>query len=304
MSDLTLQAVVRQLGAMRCAEFRIGVFNRKEDIMINKDNLSNEQIINMIPWLKHQNANGKDIYIRPAGDLDRALLLVDDLASRRIQEMRLRGVAPACVVETSPRNFQAWVSLGPEPMPKPERKAAARLLAQQFAGDIASADATHYGRLAGFTNRKESRLTSSGYPFAICRWAGGLDAERSLPLRRWAKAASRINGIEAGVTGVGESVPKRERSSAVPVLRPNGDPFAAFELYYDQWLQHVEANGKSMDASRGDFAVVCRMLKEGFDENQIGMALQEKSPNIQIRKKNHIKDYSDRTINAAKKLIK
>ena len=298
MSDLTLKAVVRQLGAMRCAEFRIGVFNRKDDIMINKDNLSNEQIINMIPWLKHQNVNGKDIYIRPAANLDRALLLVDDLVSRRIQEMRLRGVAPACVVETSPGNFQAWVSLGSEPMAKPERKAAARLLAQQFAGDIASADATHYGRLAGFTNRKESRLTSSGYPFVICRWAGGLDAERSLPLRRWAQ----INGLEAGFASTEESVPKRKRSSVV--LGPNQDPCAAYELYYDQWLKRIEAKGKSMDASRGDFAVVCRMLKEGYDENQIGMALQEKSPNIQIRKKNHIHYYSQRTIKAAKKLIK
>ena len=148
------------------------------------------------------------------------MLLVDDLTSRRIRDMRTRGTAPACVVETSPGNFQAWVSLGPDPMPKQERKVVARLLAEQFGGDMASADASHYGRLAGFTNRKESRLTSSGYTFVVCHEADGLDAERSLAIREWALAKCRASGVE--------STPRQVAASARPGRSRGRDPSAAF----------------------------------------------------------------------------
>jgi len=57
------------------------------------------------------------------------------------------------VIETSPSNFQAWLCHG-QILPKQVSTIAARLLASRFGGDPASADWRHYGRLAGFTNRK------------------------------------------------------------------------------------------------------------------------------------------------------
>ena len=302
MVNLTLKGLVQQLNAMKCEAYRLGIFNRKDNIMINKDFLDFNAIISLVSWLQYKNVNCHDIYIRPANDTDRALLLVDDLTFPAIQAMRLRGMAPACVVETSPDNFQAWVSLGSEPMAKPERKAAARLLAEQFNGDLASADASHYGRLAGFTNRKESRLTSSGYPFVICREADGRDAAKSRALREWAAA-------RCSASGAVESLQRPTHPSGRPLgFRPGrdgpgGDPSVAYTTYYSQWHRRATAKGKSIDPSRGDFAVVCRMLKEGYGEDQIGFALINNSPDIQIRKKNHIDDYVERTIAAAKKMI-
>ena len=264
MLDFTTRAVIRQLGAMNCDAFRVGIFNRAEKRMINKDILSYDEIINMVSWLKYQNAEGRDIYITQANGIDRALLLVDDLTRQRIGEMNLRGVAPACVIETSPRNFQARVSLGPEPMSKPERKLAARILAREFKGDLASADANHYGRLAGFTNRKESHLTSSGYPYVKCWEADGKDAERSLALREWAKAKS--------LAASSENVERYTAAAFGPRRNPRNDPAVAFALYFAEWVQRVKTEGKTMDISRGDFAVTCRMLKEGYSKKQIASA--------------------------------
>jgi hypothetical protein len=67
--------------------------------------------------------------------------------------MKRAGFAPAAVVETSPGNFQAWVK-HPEPLGKELGTAAARRLAETFGGDLGAADFRHFGRLAGFTNRK------------------------------------------------------------------------------------------------------------------------------------------------------
>ena len=41
---------------------------------------------------------------------------------------------------------------------------AAKELAKRFGGDLSSADWRHFGRLAGFTNRKPERLLQNGLP--------------------------------------------------------------------------------------------------------------------------------------------
>lgn len=295
MRELSLSAVIKQIRGMDCVKYKIGIFDRREKRMLNKDFLGPDEVEALVPWLKRMNSIGNDIFVTQADGMDRALLLVDDLAPRQIEAMRLRGVGPACVVETSPGNFQAWVSLGREPMPKAERKAAARLLAEQFNGDLASADASHYGRLAGFTNRKDEHLTSAGYPFVLCREADGRDAERSSALRDWARARCLASSV-ASAARPPETL-QRKRG------RRRRDPAAVFELYFAQWSRKVKADGKTMDASRGDFAVACRMLKEGYDKEQIALGMERSSPDIHVRKKNHVEDYVARTISAAEEWI-
>jgi hypothetical protein len=66
MSDVTLYIITRQLKAMNCAKYKLGIFNRSENWMINKDLLDYEEIIKMVSWLKFQNAEGRDIYITQA----------------------------------------------------------------------------------------------------------------------------------------------------------------------------------------------------------------------------------------------
>ena len=53
--------------------------------------------------------------------------------------------------------------------------AAARALAEKFGGDRGAADWRHFGRLAGFTNRKAKYLDASTglYPFVRLIEAGG-----------------------------------------------------------------------------------------------------------------------------------
>src|SRR5206468_848786 len=66
--------------------------------------------------------------------------------------------------------------------------AVAKSLAQKFHGDLGSADWRHFGRLAGFTNRKEKyRQPDGDFPYVRLREASG---------STYAKAAGFVAEVE------------------------------------------------------------------------------------------------------------
>jgi hypothetical protein len=122
-----------------------------------------DSLMRSVGWLRLQNFQGRNIYIRPKGE--HPLSLLDDLTAGSVQEMKTAGLDPAVVVETSPGNFQAWVNHG-DVLPKEFSTRVARALSQKFHGDPGSADWRHFGRLAGFTNRKIRYRGDDGlFPF-------------------------------------------------------------------------------------------------------------------------------------------
>ena len=81
-------------------------------------------------------------------------------------------------MQTSPGNFQAWVK-HPEVLDKETSTAAARALAQRFGGDPGAADWRHFGRLSGYTNRKDKYKGSDGlYPFVRLMESSGTEYEK------------------------------------------------------------------------------------------------------------------------------
>ena len=81
--------------------------------------------------------------------------------------MTKAGFGPALVVETSPRNFRG-LAQSRENFDRDMSTLAAKELAKRFGGDLSSADWRHFGRLAGFTNRKPERLLPNGLAPFVC----------------------------------------------------------------------------------------------------------------------------------------
>lgn len=122
-----------------------------------------ETLLRSVSWLKFQNQQGRNIYIRPNGE--HSLTLVDDLTADMVKRMCDEGFNPAIVLETSPGNFQAWLNHG-RTLPKDVSSAAARAVAARFDADPGSADWRHFGRLAGYTNRKiKHQMPDGRFPF-------------------------------------------------------------------------------------------------------------------------------------------
>jgi hypothetical protein len=147
--------------------FEVGLFlpdaPQGEAIMVPRV-WDRDALIRSVPWLRYQNRDGRNIYVRPNGEHN--LSLVDDLTRDSISAMKSSGFAPALIVETSSGNFQAWLK-HPRVLDKVLGTAVARALAQRFGGDTGAADWRHYGRLSGFANRKAKHrnLTTGLYPF-------------------------------------------------------------------------------------------------------------------------------------------
>jgi len=181
--DRTNRAVEQQLVAMGSELFEVGLYNPNagagESVMIPRV-WNFETVLKSVPWLRYQNYQGRNIYIRPKGEHD--LSMVDDLTRDTVSAMREAGFNPALIVETSPGNFQAWLK-HPERIGKEVSTAAARALAKKFGGDEGAADWRHFGRLAGFSNRKPGHFDASTglYPFVRLIEAAG----RVYPEAEW-----------------------------------------------------------------------------------------------------------------------
>jgi hypothetical protein len=169
MKSRTLVAVEQQINAMGCEVYEIGLFKphvpgsgSREPEMLPRT-WDSATLLKSVPWLRYQNSQGRNIYIRPSGE--HRLSMIDDLAAEAVKRMRLKGFGPTLVVETSPGNFQAWLNHG-QILPQRISTIAARILATKFGGDKGAADWRHFGRLAGFTNRKAKYQSKEGaYPF-------------------------------------------------------------------------------------------------------------------------------------------
>ena len=157
---------------MSASAFEVGLFDptAAQGVMLPRV-WDLDTLLRSVSWLRLKNSQGRNIYIRPCGEHD--LSLIDDASPQTIELLKSEGFAPAVVLETSPRNFQAWLCHG-QILPKHLSTVAARLLASRFGGDHASADWRHYGRLAGFTNRKDKYRRKDGtFPYVRLHEATG-----------------------------------------------------------------------------------------------------------------------------------
>src|SRR6266853_6743005 len=173
----TDEAVQLQAAAMHSEVFEIGLFDPNSHRQMLPRVWDRNTLLRSISWLRLKNGRERNIYIRPSGE--HRLTLLDDIGWRTVGRLKEEGFEPAVIVETSPGNFQAWLNHG-EVLPKEFSTFVARVLARRFLGDPASADWRHYGRLAGFTNRKEKYRKENGlYPFVLLHEATGRAYRRS-----------------------------------------------------------------------------------------------------------------------------
>ena len=299
MTDRTLQAVTAQLDAMRCPTFEIGVRDGSSGKMMNRS-WSAEDVIANLPWLRHMNVKGNDIYVRPAGTWHH-LVLVDDVDLETIARMRLDGVEPALAVETSPANFQVWISVvqpNRKIVPPEIRSAIARRLAREYGGDPASADARHYGRLSGFTNRKPRYRSADGrQPWVLLREHIG---------KASAAAADLVATAEAEIVEQEkqqeQQVQVREVATKVRVgtLRdPVNEYRGEMTGLTNRFASELAAGDPKWTMSKCDFVVAAKMIRRGHDPDVIALAMREASPDIDQRKAGHVEDYVQRTVSAA-----
>lgn len=286
MGDRTRTAVRRQLEAMCGDNVEIGV--REEEsgkTMIRQ--WSPAEVENSLGWLKRCNARGCHIYVRLHGS--HGLLLLDDVGLGTIERMKQDGLEPALVVETSPMNFQAWVRVSYQTVAPQVVTQAAKLLAKRYGADRASADYRHFGRLAGFTNPKPTYAQQNGrFPFVLLR-----ESSKGKIASRGADLIAEATAIVRGQSTAMKTAPL---SAGVLCSKKAGDPVVAYQTMADHLM---ETYGRDADLSRVDWMTITELLHQGFSEQQVKAAMCAVSPRLQERKRNHVEDYINRTVEKA-----
>lgn len=96
---------------MGAAAFEIGLFDPRATraTMLTRE-WDLDTLLKSVRWLRLKNAEGRHIYIRPAGE--HSLSLIDDLNAQVIERLKVERFSPAVVLETSPGNFQTWLNHG------------------------------------------------------------------------------------------------------------------------------------------------------------------------------------------------
>ncbi len=281
--DRTTGAVAAQLLAMACERYEIGLRDIRRGVMILREWTADE-IEHALPWLKRMNAHDHDVYIRPLGSV--GLIVADDLTGTALTELTRDGLTPAVVVETSPTNYQAWLRVSADPIAEELATAAARVIAERYGTDPNSADWRHFGRLAGFTNRKPKHQRQGQQPYVLVRASGGVLCERGAQLLE--EAAERVRAAPTLGTA-----PVRPSG---PIGRPMNAPTPA-QAYRAIAEPLIARYGTTIDYSKLDW-MVCKSLacsSMQVDQAYLEEALLTGSPAMDDRKLGHTGDYAKRT---------
>jgi hypothetical protein len=280
--------VQRQLDAMDVDSFEIGIRDQAGRMLMRT--WSKAETLQAMPWLKRENAKGADVYIRPAGDTSSGLVLVDDLSRGQLSRMRAEGLPPACVIETSPNNFQAWVRVHQQPIEPKLATEVAAMLAKQYQGDPNSADWRHFGRLAGLTNAKPQHKDAKGRsPYVLAHESPGKVAPAGFELVKQAQQRVRDKDAKA------DQQSRAEAARTAPERVNRRDPIHTYRHHLKALYGRF---GPSMDLSKADYMIGVAMVCEGFRPKQIAQAMEQASPELPVRKAGHEADYVARTLKA------
>jgi hypothetical protein len=268
-SVITRSQVRRQLAAMACDCLDIGIL-RPDGRMLLREAWTVAHIEKAIQRLRRENARGAHIFVRP--HRIHAMSLVDDLSIGTIARMTDAGFQPALVVETSRQNFQVWLNHG-QILDRDMSTWAAKELAKRFGGDLSSADWRHFGRLAGFTNRKPERLLPNGLaPFVRLRQFDGstYDAARSF-LEEVKSLAEKAVGERASLKPsrpVSNENPVRSLAEFHRSARYDGDLHRADMA----WALYAASRGLSEEQIRDEILHARDLSKKGRIQRQVSYA--------------------------------
>lgn len=171
-AEHSIQKAVRaQLDALGCESFRVSLISRDGSGAPYLPGKSGDverfytktDVLNLIPFLRYENNNGRHVYVTPMDD-DAYYVLVDDL--RLSPEALLqRGYEPCLLQQTSWDSKQAMLKV---PRSKIEdRQAVIDVFAamnREF-GDASITGLRHPMRLAGFRNIKPKHRKDGKFPF-------------------------------------------------------------------------------------------------------------------------------------------
>lgn len=278
-----IQPLLEMYGAVR-----IYALNREKGLRFEVWNGSGRKVftdVDQLPMKKLEQITqkeGEELYFQPVpvpvnGKLCVKAVFLDDVPEEALEHLPNDTV----IVQTSHGKYQAHIPL-PQPMPIEEADRIQRALVFYFGSDVASKDIMHLRRLPGYPNKKYPKQ-----PIVVV--ANVVSSDISL------------NDILQKV-----KIEETQYKKHVEFKFRQAKPWTFKEV------QEILANeGKKLwdsffdgDESVADFSFCLSLLRRGYNPQSVALALMQVSPDLGVRKKNHVEDYIQRTVERAWNAVK
>jgi hypothetical protein len=245
MTDFTREQLEVFFTAVPSPLYEVGVL-QSDGCMRFYEQMHYNEINKLVPQYQAENVNGAHILIRPKQP--HPFTFIDDLNPQEMN--RLTGLGAAIVIESSPRNYQAWVRTTKTLDPVAGSRFA-QILAKEFSADLSGASYRHFCRAPGFTNRKEKhKRTDGSFP-----WAKIIHADPNPPTI-WTDAL-----VETAINQV-----KIERLRTI--RRINHTKLPAFTRLRSIADFHIDPKYQA-DLHRADFAYALYAARQGKSFQEI-----------------------------------
>ena len=297
------ERAVRMLSrALNCSVFDVRCLDdRAGGCTFNEREMPIDAIARVVPKLRHRNATGSGVFIRPC----RPFALADDVRPDTLDRMLDNNLSIAAVIETSPGSFQVWIPLaGPlQPVDQAVCVAACDRLVELYDTDPGVAHRDSFGRAPGFRNRKPEHNHDGITPLVVLsnRHSGFRGYDRALLNEARRMVANHPQHL--GKRSAGGVRTSNGDTSAIPdYLGPievsaNGDHAVTFSTIYtdslfDRWLAGMQAAGYEIpnrssdpraDRSQRDLDVLRSMHTAGVPQDAARAALKAGSDKAQDR---------------------
>ncbi len=288
---------------VRCSLLDIRCWHESTgDCTFNERGMTHDAIARVIPKLRHRNANGSGVFVRPS----MPFALADDVHPGTIERMLDDDLRIAAAVETSPGSFQVWVPLA-GPLRSVEQEicaAACERLAELYSTDIGVAHRDSFGRAPGFFNKKPMHEQDGKSPLVRLsnRISGFRGYDRTLldeAFRETGKHPKPLGKRSAGAVLFSSDYTINDtHDDRGPIeIYQGGRHVATFsaisaDLLFENWLADMQVSGYALpqrinhsgtDRSQRDLDVLRSMHVAGVSRGVAQAALEAGSDKAQER---------------------
>jgi hypothetical protein len=229
-----------------------------------------EEIIDAVPKFSAYSRYNKNIIVTPIST-DKHHILVDDLTPEKLKQLKDDGYCPACVIESSPSNYQAIITIPSLYGDSSQDREAANRLTKELNikyGDPKLSGSVHGHRLPPFPNQKPKHQRPDGtFPDTSLIEANGGFCE---------KASVELESINASLKEAEEKA--RLASGARKKFSDSygpGDPNSAYWIHY----RDIAAKFKgALDYSRIDALIGIRMRATDHSPGEVRSAIENNAP--------------------------
>ncbi len=255
-----------------------------------------EALVQRTPEMLRLQRRGENLYYTPLSEAKHHIL-IDDMNREKLDHLIADGYRPAVVLESSPGNYQAILTvpkLG-TPHDKDVGNRLSDALNREY-GDPKLSGAIHPHRAPGFENRKPKHRRADGsYPEVRLLKAECRECAKTLALSREIDAEYQRQA-EQRAAEKAQKRPQERLEAHSPTQIPESASEAAVEAYRRHYADILKRQGQPGDLSRVDSMIAVRMRVTGHSQVDIEAAVYRCASTIRIQSEGrNWADYAART---------